>query len=423
MRICVFEDAACSDLEPLTLTRPAFDLRCGAETLLERQVRHFAAREVAAEVRPELTGLLRQTRPWLRVNDSEGFGRGAEVLVNARWLPPAVPTPLAGAEVGLVGDQVAYVVPPAAGGPASGDDLARRLDAWAQALPRRDAGGRMINYLWDLIEHNGEALQDDLAFWRSRRTGASLPAGVSVAGPAENVFVDPTAAVEPLVLIDATAGPVLVDRGAAVRAFSRLQGPCYVGSGAHVLGAALRGSSVGPHCRVGGEVEATVFQGHANKAHDGFLGHSYVGEWVNLGAGTQASDLRNDYESVRFRLHGRTIDSGLLKVGAFLGDHAQTSVGALLNTGSAVGPFAQLLADGGLLPRAVPAFCRYGRGRLQERADLREMFATAAVMMGRRGRAWTEAHADFYLGLFERTADGRRLALREAEHKRLRRAV
>jgi UDP-N-acetylglucosamine diphosphorylase/glucosamine-1-phosphate N-acetyltransferase len=422
MRLCVFEDAGFAGLEPLSLTRPVFELRCGARTLRERQARLFAASETAALVRPELAPLYRLEHPEITVNPSRPAGAGAAAFVNGRWLPPAGAPAADGPAVGLVGGEVAYAVLPAGqAGDVTYETLPWRLEEWKRELPCREAGGVLVAHPWDLVEHNGAALEQDFAAWDADHDRA--PTGAAVVGPADRVRIDPTAAVEPLVLIDATAGPVLVDRGATVRAFSRLQGPCYVGPGTHVLGAALRGSSVGPHCRVGGEVEAAVFQGHANKAHDGFLGHSYVGEWVNLGAGTQASDLRTDYESVRFRLHGRAIDSGLLKVGAFLGDHAKTSVGALLNTGSAVGPFAQLLADGGLLPRAVPGFCRYAHGRLQERSDLREMFATAAVVMGRRGRCWTEAHADFFLGLFERTADGRRLALREAEHKRLRRAV
>src|SRR5207248_4001999 len=144
---------------------------------------------------------------------------------------------------------------------------------------------------------------------------------------------------------DTTRGPVLVDRGAVVQAFSRLEGPCYVGPQTQVLAARVRGSSLGEQCRVGGEVEASVIHGYSNKAHEGFLGHSYVGEWVNLGAGTQVSDLRNDYASVRVVVNGRAVDSGQAKVGAFVGDHTRTSIGSLINTGAAVGPYCQVLAS------------------------------------------------------------------------------
>ena len=423
MRICVYEDAACSNLEPLTLTRPAFDLRCGASTLLERQVRRFAASEVGAEVRPFLADLCRFTHPEMCVNDAAWLRRGA-AFVNARWLPAPDSEPPRGPVVGVVGDRIAYVVPPEGEtADAAPEGLSWRLEEWKRTLPHRPAGGSLIAYPWDLVEHNPEALRQDFLDWNAGHEPAPVPAGVVVVGPAEQVRIDPAARVEPMVILDATKGPVLIDRDALVQAFSRLEGPCYVGPYSHILGAKFRGGTVGPHCRVGGEVEASILHGYANKAHDGFLGHSYVGEWVNLGAGTQVSDLRTDYGTVVFRVSGRTIDSGLMKVGAYFGDHAKTSINALLNTGTLAGPFGQFLANGGLLPRVVPAFCRVAHGRLQERTDLREMFDTAAVMMGRRGREWTESHAEFFLGLYERTEEERRQTLREADQRRLRRVV
>lgn len=425
MRICVFEDAACSGLEPLTLTRPAFDLRCGALSLLERQTAWFGASEVGVLVRSSLADLCQRTHPEIKVNDAAWLRRGPTILVNARWLPlGARPELHGGPEVGLVNDRVAYVVLPDGGeAEASLEALSWRLEDWKRTMPQRTAGGALIAYPWDLVERNSDALRQDYLDWRARREPAPISAGVVVVGSADQVRIDPGARVEPLVVLDATKGPILIDRDAVVQAFSRLEGPCYVGPGSQVLGAKLRGGSIGPQCRVGGEVEASILHAHANKAHDGFLGHSYVGEWVNLGAGTQVSDLRTDYGTVVFRVGGRTIDSGLMKVGAYFGDHAKTSISAQLNTGTMVGPFGQLLANGGLLPRVVPAFCRVAHGRLQERADLRELFDTAAVAMARRGQEWTEAHAEFFLALYEQTESGRLQALREADQRRLRRVV
>jgi UDP-N-acetylglucosamine diphosphorylase/glucosamine-1-phosphate N-acetyltransferase len=417
VRICVFEDAGVAGLAPLTLTRPAFDLRCGARTLLQRQLRFFGADRATAVLRPELADYCRFLHPEMTVN--EPVPRGPVAYVNARWLPPSNEGPLDRPAAGLIGEEVAFAV--AGGEEATAENLPRRLAERALAGP--PAGGALLAHPWDLLEHNAAALEQDLADWDAEHATAPIPRGVTVQGPAERVRIDPAARVEPMTLLDVADGPVMIDRGAVVQAFSRLVGPCYVGPDTRVLGAKLSGSAVGPNSRVGGEVEETIFQGYANKAHDGFLGHSYVGEWVNLGAGTQVSDLRTDYGTVEFRRGGRPVDSGRMKVGAFFGDHAKTSIGVLINTGSIIGPFSQLLASGELLPRTIPAFCRYGHGRLAERTDLREMFETAAVAMGRRGQEWTEEHAEFFLGLYERTADERRHTLREAEQKRLRRVV
>src|SRR5437763_1256292 len=150
---------------------------------------------------------------------------------------------------------------------------------------------------------------------------------------------------------DTTQGPVMVNAHAVVTSFTRLEGPCYVGPYTQIQGAKIRpGTTLGPQCRVGGEVEASIIHGHSNKYHEGFLGHSYVGEWVNLGAGTSNSDLRNDYGEVTVTVAGRRVPTGLTKVGCFLGDHTKTGLGTLLNTGTNAGAFCNLL-PGGLLPR------------------------------------------------------------------------
>jgi UDP-N-acetylglucosamine diphosphorylase/glucosamine-1-phosphate N-acetyltransferase len=279
----------------------------------------------------------------------------------------------------------------------------------------------MIRRPWDLVANNRRALEQDERHWRTHRP-VVVPSGPVVQGPPERLLADPTARVEPLVLIDTTKGPVILDEGAQVQAFSRLEGPCYVGPGTHILSGKVRGSSIGPHCRIGGEVEESIVHGYSNKAHEGFLGHSYVGEWVNLGAGTHTSDLRNDYSNVTVTISGERVQTGMLKVGSFIGDHTKTSIDTLFNTGSVCGPFAMLVTDGTLLPRTLPAFCLVSEGRMRARTDLGSMFATAQAMMARRGVRWTDEHADFYLDLYERTAGERERLLRDSE-RHLRRVV
>lgn len=422
MRICVYEDEAVGRLDPLALTRPACDLWCGASPLLDRHRRHFGAGEAGLLVRPALADWARYLHPDLAVNDPVWLRGGPAVLVNARWLPPggppaAVPDTPA---VALAGRQVAYVVaPPLDGDELSWPYLAGKLAAWQQTLPAVDAGGRLLDYPWDMVEANPAAVAEDARRHRGPKRAGRPPAEVT--GPEELLIADAEAEIEPRVVADTRRGPVLIGRGAVVESFSRLEGPCYVGPDCRVLGARLRASSLGPGCRVGGEVEASVFQGYANKAHDGFLGHSYVGAWVNLAAGTQAGDLRNDYAPVRAPVAGGRVDTGLLKVGAFLGDYTRTGVGALLNAGTSAGPFCHLLPWAGLLPRDVPSFCAFAFGRLRPRADLRRMFDAAAAAMRRRGTTWTDAHAEFFLSLYEQTAGRRREAVAENDQRRLRR--
>jgi UDP-N-acetylglucosamine diphosphorylase/glucosamine-1-phosphate N-acetyltransferase len=427
MRVCLFEDRGVANLEPLTCTRPAFDLLCGQSSLGSKQCRHFAPCGVGYLVRPLLADLLRAQHPATPVNDLAWLRAEPAVLVNGRWLPPpGVATDLNGPCVALIGDEVAYaVVGPDRLTYCSANTLDDCLEAWKGSLPHHAAGGRLISYPWDLLHLNGEQLclefQPGCHGCHSRATSPALPALV---GPADRVLVDPTARVDPLVVFDTTQGPVVIDREAVVTAFSRLEGPCYVGPQTQVLGAKLRAeTTLGPACRVGGEVEASIVQGHSNKYHDGFLGHSYVGEWVNLGAGTQTSDLRNDYGEVAVTVNGRPLATGLNKVGCFIGDHAKAGLGTLFNTGTNVGVFANLLPAGTLLPKYVPAFASWWNGRLVDRADFPQLMQTAATAMGRRGQAFTEAHAALFRALYDQTAAERRRALREAEQRALRRSA
>jgi UDP-N-acetylglucosamine diphosphorylase/glucosamine-1-phosphate N-acetyltransferase len=425
VQLCLYEDAAVADLEPLALTRPAFDLWCGAGPLLRRQLRWFGADSAHALVRRPLAELCRLEHPELTVNEPSSLWGRPVVLVNARWLPPVdVNADLLTPHLGVIDGETVYaVVPDLEEGGAWPEDPAWRVVGWRDVLPQRPAGGALMAHPWDLVERNPEALRQDDGLWRRERGPSAAPPGVTLLGPPDGLLLDPEAELEPWVVVDARRGPVMVDRGARVQAFSRLEGPCYVGPGTQVLGARLRGGTLGPECRIGGEVEASIVQGYANKYHDGFLGHSYVGAWVNLGAGTQVSDLRNDYGPVRVTINGRALDTGLTKVGAFVGDHTRTGIGALFNTGTVVGPFCQILASEELPPRAAPAFCQFGRGRLSERHGLRQLMATTETVLKRRGREWTAAHEEFFFGLFEQTAETRRQALREAEQRRLRRVV
>jgi UDP-N-acetylglucosamine diphosphorylase/glucosamine-1-phosphate N-acetyltransferase len=426
MRVCLFEDRGAEGLEPLSLTRPVFHLLCGQGSLGSKQVRHFAPCTAGALVRPHLADLYREQYPASPVNDLAWLAAGPVVMVNGRWLPPAeAPADLAQPCVALADEEVAYaVVGPAQVADVASDGIDGALAVWRDTLPRREAGGMMVRRAWDLVERNAEQLRQDFGHLRSWAGTDGCPDALAVVGPRDAVLVDPSARLDPLVVADTTRGPVVIDREAVVHAFTRLEGPCYVGPHTHVLGAKVRGGcTFGPHCRVGGEVEASVLHGYSNKYHDGFLGHSYVGEWVNLGAGTSNSDLRNDYGEVTVVLHGDPVRTGLSKVGSFIGDHTKSGLGTLLNTGSNIGMFCNLLPAGPLMPKYLPPYTSWWNGSLKEARDLPGLLETAAVVMSRRGCAFTAAHARLYAGLFDRTAPERRRAIHESDLRRLRRSA
>jgi UDP-N-acetylglucosamine diphosphorylase / glucose-1-phosphate thymidylyltransferase / UDP-N-acetylgalactosamine diphosphorylase / glucosamine-1-phosphate N-acetyltransferase / galactosamine-1-phosphate N-acetyltransferase len=424
MRVCLFEDRGVSNLEPLTLTRPAFDLLCGQTSLAAKQCRHFAPCEIGALIRPHLADLYRLQQPAIAINDLPWLRAEAAILVNGRWLPPPNPNrDFAIPCVGMVGEEVAYaVVGPNLLTYCSSNTLEDCLETWKNTLTQHQAGGQMISYPWDLVQCNADELAADFSYLGRRRSSESSAA--VVAGPADFLSVDPTAQVDPMVVADTRNGPVVIDQEAVVTAFTRLEGPCYIGPRTQVLGARIRGgTTVGPNCRIGGEVEASIIQGYSNKYHDGFLGHSYIGEWVNFGAGTQVSDLRNDYADIVVTVAGEPVPTGLTKVGCFVGDHTKTGLGTLLNTGTSVGLFCNLLPAGRLLPTYLPSFSSWWNGALGDHGDLPRLLPTASEVMRRRGVAMTEIHAALYRCLCDQTAAERRRMLGETSQRPLRRSA
>lgn len=424
MRVCLVEDCGAVNLEPLSLTRPVFELLCGQTSLAVKQCQFFAASEVGVLIRPYLVELFRQEHPKLPVNDLDWLRASPTILVNGRWLPPAGQTVDASRPcVGTIGDEVVYaVVAPDKliyCSPHTVDDC---LHTWKETLSCRPAGGRLIAYPWELVEHNAEQLSRDFTP-APQASWPCIPNQVALVGSARWLRLHPAARLDPMVVLDTTQGPITIDREAVVTAFSRIEGPCYIGPGTQVFGAKVRaGTTLGPNCRIGGEVEASIVHGHSNKYHDGFLGHSYVGEWVNLGAGTHNSDLRNDYGPVNVTIAGQPVSTRLTKVGCFLGDHTKTGLGTLLNTGTHVGVFGNLLPSG-LCPRYIPSFCSWWNGRLVDNADLSRLLHTAACAMRRRHADLTEPHTRLYEHLFRQTTMERQRAVREADKRHRRRSA
>jgi UDP-N-acetylglucosamine diphosphorylase/glucosamine-1-phosphate N-acetyltransferase len=202
------------------------------------------------------------------------------------------------------------------------------------------------------------------------------------------VLVEPDATIEPYVFFDLSAGPVLVRRGATVQAFSRIVGPCVIGVGSTAGGDRIAGSSIGDRCKIRGEVSTSIILGQSNKGHDGFVGHSYLGRWVNLGAGTVTSNLKNTYGPVAMWAPGGVRDTGLQFLGTFMGDHAKTGIGTRLTTGCVLGAGANVFGNA-MPPKVVPPFA-WGEAPPYETFEIEKFLQTAERMMRRRGLALSD---------------------------------
>lgn len=228
-----------------------------------------------------------------------------------------------------------------------------------------DIDGFHLAGSWELISALEQLLPGDCAGLAA--TGADpVPAGSIVLGDSRLVACF-GAEVEPGVVFDVRLGAIVLEEGVRVYSGTRLEGPLFVGHHSVVPGGAIRHSAIGPYCRVHGEVASTVFTGYANKSHDGFIGHSVLGQWVNLGAGTITSNLKNTYGEVRLDLPGGRLPTGRMNLGTLFGDHSKTAIGTLLSTGAVIGTGAQVLQAS--RPRYVPPFAWGGTENEQVGCD------------------------------------------------------
>lgn len=423
-RIALFEDDAALQFAPLTLLRPTFELVCGQGSLRERLMRHIDGIRWGALVREELVEVYREEQPELAVNDMSWLAESPTFLVDGRWLADVEalsdfdPETVAMVE----SNPVALMLHPDEVPLLAAQPIGVAIHQLARSRQPVTVEGALLSRPWNLIEHNSTQLVADFRCRVTRPTKADLDPRTAILGSDADVFIHPTADIDPFVVIDARNGPVWIDARASLQAFTRVEGPCFIGREAQLFRANVKaGTTIGPVCRVGGEIEECILHSHANKYHDGFLGHGYVCPWVNLGALTTNSDLKNDYSSVKVPLSGESIDSGSRKVGCFIGDHTKTAIGSFLNTGTSVGAMSLVLPGGELLPKHVPPFSRIWHGSLEALSNegLEAGIETARVAMGRRDVELTAAMECLLRQAFRQTRDERQLALdrQDGRHK------
>jgi len=404
MTFILFDDERARDWIPFSVTRPAGELLFGCLTLRERSERFWGEACVGHVTDPRLDGFADPGAAQVLDSYARASAIGADtgalrILFSSRAIPDFVPAPPVDkpAVLTIQGQIVGWILPGGTDPPSESDLL--NPDDSAVGLPQVEIPGRVLANIWDLMAGNGEQVRSDVPalFPESRFT---LTEGVHVTGT-ERVSLGENVRLEAGVHLDASDGPIRLSDGVHISAFTRLAGPAFVGPDTHVLGGALGNVTIGPRCRIRGEISSTVLLSYVNKAHDGYVGHAYVGSWVNFGALTTNSDLKNNYGSVRVHTTEGTVDTGLIKVGCFLGDHVKTGVGTLLPTGCVVGVGSNLF--GGLMaPVHVPPFS-WGSGNRLEEYEIERFLDTTSLVMSRRNVSLDEGGRALLQQAWERT--------------------
>ena len=372
----LYDDERARTFEPFALTRPASSLRIGALLSRDRWTRACGVAPTGLVVSPGLEDFEEHGSP----PSASELPAGA-IVANARCAVSLTPA-VRDADVWMCDGRVAAVklergvrLSMLADGRVPLEELAR--DGASVAT----IGGRWVDEVWHLITNLLVQLAEDVATLGPELSCEAPPPHATVIG-AHQVFVERGATIEPYVVLDVSAGPILVRRGATERAFTRMVGPCLVDGGSTLLGARIHGCSIGESSIIHGELSETVVLGHSNKSHDGFVGHSYLGRWVNLGAGTITSNLKNTYGTVPLWTPDGLRDTGALKLGTLFGDHVKTAIGLRLTTGTVIGAGANVF--GGVMPPKHVAPFSWGDGRSRDRYQIDKFLEVASRAMARR---------------------------------------
>ena len=385
MNYILFDGPVRNALLPFTFTRPVADIRIGILTIREKWEKYlgYTTTTVTEEYLTEKFPMVEMEK---------------NVLINAAYLPNEV---LAEMVMALEENQAIF----------SGDEVIafyttenqEEVDFDTYDIIEYSEDGLKIEHVWDIFKKNDAALREDFELLTEGRTSQPIPSSVNTISP-ENIFIEEGARLE-FVTLNASTGPIYIGKDAEIMENSVIRGPFALCEGAQVkLATKVYGATtVGPFSRIGGEVSNSVLFGYSNKGHDGFLGNAVLGEWCNLGADTNNSNLKNNYEEVKLWSYEKSsfVKTGLQFCGLMMGDHSKSGINTMFNTGTVVGVCANIFGSG--FPRNfVPSFSWGGASGMMT-YDVKKAFETARIVMARRDFEFTEQDEAILLEVYQQT--------------------
>ncbi|MBK7979688.1 MAG: glucose-1-phosphate thymidylyltransferase [Ignavibacteriae bacterium] len=408
--LCIFEDEEYKQLQPLTLIRPSYHLKCGILSLHRKIRRNYPNVRVELNTRGYLSNLIKQNHPAEIVNhvmsDMMLFLNGRiltdDTLVNQ--IPFEGKDELFISNNNFIGARV------------SGKNLEKISNSLKDVLskndfpnlPVKEVDVTIINYPWDLITYNHQELIKDYKKLTSEQENfiKEFP-GVYLLNK-KDIFLGKNVVIKPGAILDAEDGPIFIGDNVTIMHNASIQGPVFIGEESIVKMSATiyHNTSVGKVSKIGGEIENTIIHSYSNKQHNGFLGNSYLGSWVNLGAGTTNSDLKNNYGTIKVLINNQLIDSGKQFIGLTMGDHSKAAINTSFNTGAVVGVSSNIFG-GTFPPRYIPSFS-WGGSEALTTYDIDRSIEVAERVMQRRNVELTEIDKELFRTVFKLTEKERR---------------
>lgn len=389
MNFILFDDNTRNNLLPLTLTRPVADIRIGILTIREKW-----ERVLGAKTSSKTQDYLSKKYPTEFAIDTDNVWINGSVCPNEKLIEEI--KSLKPMEV--LFDATTVIA-------ANSGDIKSFEITILEEFTRYQSHAKAlrIENIWDIFSKNGDAINADFALLTAGRKSLSLSSTNQVIG-VENIFVEEGAKVE-CAILNASTGPIYIGKDSEIMEGSVVRGPFALCEHSTLkLSAKIYGpTTIGPHCKVGGEINNSVIFGYSNKAHDGFLGNAVLGEWCNIGADTNNSNLKNNYSEVKLWNYEKEdfVNTGLTFCGLIMADHSKCGINTMFNTGTVVGVNANIFGAG-FPPNFIPSFSWGGASGFTT-YKIKEAIAVAIRVFERRGLVFDEAEKEILTHVFELT--------------------
>ncbi len=385
MHFYIYEDTDTSNLAPITRTRPTFDIYCGIFKCLERICNYFPKAEITLFVRDELSKITKENYPNYRVNPSN-VEEGIWLLGNVLWSKTDIQDVISNKYKIYKNENkiIAANLNKHEGQNWLNDEglLKSRLDTSSNTNDRLSSP--IIKYLWDAVEYNPSQIKLDSQFYN---LGKKLPrASKLTLIEKDKIFIGENVKLSPYTIFDATNGEIIIEKNVEINSFCCLEGPLFIGKNSEIRpNTQIKGgTTIGPFSKIGGEISQSIFHGNTNKIHYGYIGNSYIGEWVNLGAGTTNSNLKNNYSNIIISVNNSFVNTNSNKIGCFIGDHTKTAIGTYLNTGTVIDIACNVVSVNNYPPKYLPPFTWFINGK-EEKYIFEKFLIMVEIIKQKRG--------------------------------------
>lgn len=415
-KILLFEPENVDNFYPFSVMHPIWEMRCGALRIFEKYQRQFSNAKLSFKGRDKhLQSFLQR----FELNET-GIEAENVLSVNSSVLPDKyfwehIEKAVKSDKTCIFckdGYPIAAYIPKAE--VQKKEELTRRellsdlqIDLFSSYQRVELPELKVLDYLFHAIPNNSKAINDDSSFFRLGNTSEAKYKGVHFSKE-QNIFIGDNVKIAPGCVLDAEEGPIIIDDNVKIMPNAVIIGPAYIGKHSTIKVAAkiYEETSIGEHCKVGGEVECSIFQSYSNKQHEGFLGHSFISEWVNFGADTNNSDLKNTYDNIKLRIDDTEVDTGTMFMGLLCGDHTKSGINSMFTTGTVCG-ICSIIVKEWFMPNFIPSFSWGGKhGSPIYKAS--KAITTAEKVMQRRGKKLLDIEKELLITEHDRVAARRR---------------